>query len=123
MGRMTRPLPNYIRTFRKRSGLSQDEMAFLLGLTSGTSVLRHEDDQRAPMLDTTLAYAAICRVDVRELFAGRYEAAEVEVRRRARKLLAATAGQPQTGETARKAVYLAAIANDPEPHYVPVDGD
>jgi DNA-binding XRE family transcriptional regulator len=120
---MTRPLPNYIRTFRKRSGLSQEEMAFLLGLTSGTSVLRHEDGQRVPMLDTALAYSVICRVDARELFAGRYVGAEVEVRKRARKLLAEAVKQKQAGDVARKAVYLAALVNDPALHYVPVDDD
>ena len=119
---MSRPLPNYIKSSRRRARLSQDEVAFLLGVASGTTVLRHEDDQRVPTLDRALAYSVVFRVEVRELFAGRYETAEDGVRRRARTLLLSLVKQPLTPETARKTAYLAALVNDPDPHYVPCEG-
>lgn len=118
---MSSSLPNYIKYFRRRSRLSQDEVAELLGLTSGTTVLRHEDDQRAPSLDRALAYSVVFKVDARDLFSGRFEIVEDAVHRRARKLLLAIVKQPQTPETARKAAYLAALVNDPGLHYVPCD--
>jgi DNA-binding XRE family transcriptional regulator len=117
-GRMSRPLPNYIRSLRRRAVLSQDELAFLIGSASGTSVLRHEDDQRVPALDTALAYSVIFRADVSEVFAGRYETAEDAVRRRARMLITQLLKRPQTAENGRKVFYLAALVNDPAPHYV-----
>src|SRR5881227_3237850 len=49
-------LPNYIRTYRKRSCLTQDEVAFLLGSKSGASVSRHERFKQTPDLQTLLAY-------------------------------------------------------------------
>ena len=39
---MPHKLENYLRTYRRRAGLSQDEMAFLLGTKSGTKVSRYE---------------------------------------------------------------------------------
>ncbi len=120
---MTRSLPTYIRTFRKREGLSQDEVAFLLGNTSGTIVLRHEDGQRAPTLDAALGYAAIFRTDARELFAGRYEAVEETVRRQAALLLATAKEQLPTPEVEKRIAFLSSLIADPEPRWIPCDDE
>src|SRR4051812_8091903 len=72
-------LPNYLRANRKRLGLIQDEVAFLLGAETGESVCRHERFTREPSLAVALAYEAIYQRPVRELFAGLYEKAEKEV--------------------------------------------
>jgi transcriptional regulator with XRE-family HTH domain len=77
-------LDNYLRMYRKRSGLSQDEVAYLLGAKSGTKTSRYERFQRTPSLETALAYEAIYGISARELFAGVAERAERVVRRRAR---------------------------------------
>lgn len=66
-------LQNYLRMYRKRAGLSQDEVAFLLGVKSGAKVSRYERRRRVPPLETALAYEAIFRIPVRELFLGTYE--------------------------------------------------
>jgi DNA-binding XRE family transcriptional regulator len=68
---MTEPLlKTYLRTYRRRTGLSQDEVAWLLGNTCGTSVSRHELGWRMPTLETALAYETILDAPVRELCAG-----------------------------------------------------
>ena len=75
-------LPNYLRTYRKRSALSQEEVAFLLGtkgLNKGTKVSRDEHYARTPTLEDALAYEVIYGRPVRELFAGLYEGVESEV--------------------------------------------
>ena len=82
----THKLDNYLRTYRKRAGLSQDEIAYLLGACDGTKIGRYERFQRTPNLQTALACEAIYGVPVRELFAGVYEQAERTVARRARRL-------------------------------------
>ena len=51
---MKSSLSNYIRTHRRRVFLSQEELAFLLGHSAGTTVVRHETDERVPKLDTAL---------------------------------------------------------------------
>lgn len=79
-------LSNYLRTIRMRSGLSQDEVAFLLGVASGAEVSRHEMFHRIPTLKTALSYEVIFGVPVRKLFAGEYEKVEAEIRERAKEL-------------------------------------
>src|SRR5207247_2891499 len=61
---------NYLRTCRKRSGLAQHEVAFLLGCQNGGFVSRYEKRKRLPTLTTALACEAVFGVPVAELFAG-----------------------------------------------------
>src|SRR5437867_9936650 len=83
---MAHRLSNYLRTHRKRVGLSQDDVAFLLGCRSGAKVSRYERLARRPSLETAFAYEAVFGVPARELFAGVYEKVEEEIRKRARVL-------------------------------------
>src|ERR1041384_3504983 len=77
-------LPNYLRANRKRLALSQDEVAFLLGTRSGGKVCRYERFVRQPSLETALAYEAIFRRSVSELFPGLYQKVERDVAERAK---------------------------------------
>jgi DNA-binding XRE family transcriptional regulator len=83
---MASKLPNYLKTFRKRSGLSQEEVAFLLGTLNGEKVCRHERFAREPSLRTALAYMIIFQSQGHELFAGIHEEVRLEIVDRARKL-------------------------------------
>ena len=82
-------LPNYLRTNRKQFALSQEEVAFLLGmkgLDKGGKVSRDEGYSRVPTLEFALAYEAIYGKPVRELFAGLYQQVEQDVVKRAKLL-------------------------------------
>ena len=68
-----RKLKNYIRAHRKRSWLSQSEVAMLVGSQTGASVSRHECFRRLPALSTGLAYEIIFGIPMRELFPGLFE--------------------------------------------------
>ena len=118
---MQSSLPNYIRTYRRRAFLSQEELAFLLGSSAGTTVVRHEADERVPKLDTALTYAVVLQVDTRELFAGRYEEQAAAVRERAAVLLESVKGQLRTEDVREKTLFLRALVEDPEPHLVPCE--
>jgi DNA-binding XRE family transcriptional regulator len=106
----THKLDNYLRTYRKRAGLSLGEIAYLLGTRDGTKTSRHERLKRTPSLETALAYEAIFRVPVSELFAGVYERAEHAATRHARlmKKRLGTGGRCSD----RKLKLLAEIAPD-----------
>ncbi len=67
---VTPKLENYLRTYRKRSGLTQQEVAFLLGCETGAQVSRYEKRHRLPPLETALACEAIFGIPIAELFAG-----------------------------------------------------
>ena len=80
-------LPNYLRSKRKQSSYSQEEVAFLLGLKGmdkGGKVSRDENYSRIPTLETALAYEAIYGKPIRELFAGLYEQIAQDVSSRAK---------------------------------------
>ena len=82
-------LPNYLRTNRKQISLTQEEVAFLLGvkgMDKGGKVSRDENYSRTPTLETALAYEAIYGKPVRELFAGLYEQIARDVSSRAKLL-------------------------------------
>ena len=63
-------LENYLRKYRRRAGLTQDELAFLLGCKSGAKVSRYERFARTPNLQTALAYEVVFGAPARELLAG-----------------------------------------------------
>jgi len=80
-------LPNYLRSNRKQFSLSQEEVAFLLGvrgMDKGGKVSRDENYSRTPTLETALAYEAIYGKPIRELFAGLYEQVAKDVSSRAK---------------------------------------
>lgn len=83
---MSHRLQNYLRTYRKRAGLSQDEVAFLLGCQSGTKVSRYERLVRQPTLQTAFAYQVFFGVSPHELFAGIFQQVERRTKRRIRLL-------------------------------------
>ena len=90
-------LPNYLRSKRKQSSYSQEEVAFLLGLKGmdkGGKVSRDENYSRIPTLETALAYEAIYGKPIRELFAGLYEQIAPEVSARAKILSYRQNGSP-----------------------------
>jgi transcriptional regulator with XRE-family HTH domain len=83
---MSHKLQNYLRTYRKRAGLSQDDVAFLLGCGSGTKLSRYECFGRTPALETALACAIVYGAPCREVFAGMWEKAEKDIKHRAQLL-------------------------------------
>ncbi|PYX02387.1 MAG: hypothetical protein DMG85_21535 [Acidobacteria bacterium] len=66
----TRRLPNYLRTYRKHSGLSQSDISFLIGLKDKSELSRYERRVRQPSLRTALACQEVFGTPVSELFAG-----------------------------------------------------
>ena len=81
------PLTNYLRTHRKRLALTQEEVAYLLGVKGefkGTKVCRDERFAREPSFRVALAYEAIYQIPVRDLFAGLYQEIEQQVAGRAK---------------------------------------
>jgi transcriptional regulator with XRE-family HTH domain len=79
-------LPNYLRMHRRRAGLTQADMAYLLGTQSSGRVSRYERFARRPALETAMAFEIILGVPVGDLFAGVREDVEYEVKKRARRL-------------------------------------
>jgi transcriptional regulator with XRE-family HTH domain len=79
-------LENYLRAYRKRSGLSQSEVAYLLGCKNGAQVSRYERRRHMPPLRTALAFQAALGTPLSELYAGTYESVSKQVAVRAQSL-------------------------------------
>jgi transcriptional regulator with XRE-family HTH domain len=103
---MSNKLPNYLRTHRKHAALSQEEVAFLLGLSNGNKISRHEHSACVPSIEALLAYELIFGVPPRTLFAGTFEKVEERVTERAQELLAKLAVEEPSRLTSRKLVAL-----------------
>jgi transcriptional regulator with XRE-family HTH domain len=109
---MSRRLHNYVRTYRRRLGFSQAELAMLLGASSEGNVSRYEHFARTPSLEAILGLEIVLDEAAKELFAGRHHAVEVAVRARARRLLTILTERtpgPHPPRLARKIERLRAI--------------
>ena len=95
-------LPDYLRAYRRKSGLTQREVAFLLGIHNGAQVSRYEKRHRVPPLPTALAFEAVFGIPVGELFAGVKERIAQDVERRLKRL----AEQLENSKTTRSSKAL-----------------
>jgi transcriptional regulator with XRE-family HTH domain len=106
-------LPNHLRAHRKRLGLSQEDVAFLLGMGDGAKVCRDERFARRTSLETALAYEAVYKRPVSELFAGLYERIEEEVAARSKILAQRAEHRKPNRRTARQRDTPADLAVPP----------
>jgi transcriptional regulator with XRE-family HTH domain len=105
-----RRLPHYLRSHRKACGLSQSELATLLGCESGAKVSRYERFARQPTLEAVLGCVAVFGVPASELFGGIFAGAQDAMAERARGLVGKLEGKPQTPTTLRKLDLLRRLA-------------
>lgn len=103
------PLPNYIRTHRKRAHLTQDELAFLVGVKSGAVVCRHERFRQAPNLQTAIAYEILFRTPVRTLCGGVNQTVQHKLRNRIRALIRKLARAGHSRRTVKKLEALNSV--------------
>jgi transcriptional regulator with XRE-family HTH domain len=81
---MHRHPTNYLRSLRKRSGLTQDELAVLLGLASQATVSRYEITGILPIAEVLIRTEIVFGKPLRELFPKAFREAEDAVMRRAK---------------------------------------
>ncbi len=121
---MSQRLHNYLKTYRKRSGLSQDEVAFLLGCQSGTKVSRYERLSRKPNWETMAGCEVVYRAPMCELLAGAYQKVEEIIHQRAQILVGKLSAQKPNRARRRKLEYLtvltSAAGSEPSNHGLPV---
>lgn len=83
---MTRHKHHQLRTYRRRSGLTQRDLGLLLGFVDGCEVGRYERFSRLPNAQSLLACQAIFDVDARMLFPDMYKEVEQLAVKRALRL-------------------------------------
>jgi transcriptional regulator with XRE-family HTH domain len=105
-------LHNYLRMFRKRSGFTQQEIAFLIGCNHHHKISRYERGTRTPHLRTALAYQIIFQMTADDLFGAVFERVERDMRQRAKELLCKTNLQSCDFHTKRKIDFLKRLAGN-----------
>lgn len=99
---MTRRLPHYVKHERKRAGLAQADVAYLLGVHAPSKVVRYEGGRHLPPLKTALAYEALFGIPVAELFPGTVKAVRKQLQRRAKRWVNLLERLPQTPRLSRR---------------------
>ena len=106
---MSHKLPTYLRACRKRSGLTQDELAFLLGYRNGDQVSRFEWQSRKLNAETAFSLQALFDVPAHELLPGSYAEVEHNIIERANLLSRRLRLSANTVKTRQKLRFLAAV--------------
>jgi DNA-binding XRE family transcriptional regulator len=106
------PLKTYLKTYRRRTGFTHDEVAFLIGGMAGTSYSRHEGSKRLPILKTALMYEFIFDATVRELYEGVFVEVQERVRERARGLVRGLEKKPASPQRDQKIAALRRLLGD-----------
>jgi transcriptional regulator with XRE-family HTH domain len=83
---MLSKLPSYLRYHRRRWGLTQRELAYLLGLKSGSAISRIERNVIRPSLAIALACQVLFDAPLLELFPGTFSVIEGALVERAEEL-------------------------------------
>lgn len=60
--------PNYLRVYRKRSSLTQADIAFLMKLPDYSNISRYEKGQREPSIEFLLVYHLLFNTSVESFF-------------------------------------------------------
>jgi DNA-binding XRE family transcriptional regulator len=95
---------NYLRSHRRKSGMSQRELALIAGFDTAYPVSRHERSATLPALMVALSYEIIFRAPIHELFPGLYRSVEARIEER----LAEMEEELQQSTTkGRKAAFIA----------------
>jgi transcriptional regulator with XRE-family HTH domain len=98
-------LENYLETYRKDLGLTQQEVAFLLGSEDGAQVSRYENRRRLPPIETALACEEIFGVPSAELFAGIRQSVGKDVAKRRLELMSRLQAKALKGSAAQINAY------------------
>jgi transcriptional regulator with XRE-family HTH domain len=106
---MTTRVKTYLRTFRRRSGLTQAELAFLLGAEDGAQVSRYERPSRSPNLRTALGLQAVFGVSADRLVPGIYAEVDRSVIRRVRLLSRQLERHSDSARSKRKLRFLLSV--------------
>lgn len=100
--------PNYLKTHRRRLGLTQREIGKLLGYSDPGQISRHERATSVPPLEAALAYEVIFHVPIALIFVGIRDAIARDVDARLAELTTALRTSEATDSklTAQKLAWL-----------------
>lgn len=105
---------NDVRVYRKKSGLTQDELAYLVGERFGSQMFQVENAARYPSFRTSVAFEIVFRTRLLKLFADTYAMTDLGVKKRAARLLTNLERRPFAGRNRQKIEFLGEIVRAPD---------
>ncbi len=99
---MREPPGSYLQVLRRQAGLTQRELAELLGYGDERAVSKHEQLDRLPSLIAACGYSVVFGKSLPELFPGLYEAVQQAVEKHVTELQVKLSGRGQHSPTVRK---------------------
>lgn len=106
---------NYLRSHRRMSGLSQRELAGIIGYLTRFQIARHEESTTVPAFIIAISYEVVFRVPISEIFPGLYQSVEARIEEQLahleQDLQESIAKGRQAALTARKLEWLWARRN------------
>lgn len=101
---------SFVRANRRRWGLTQPELALLIGLTSSTAVSRIERSKRTPAAPILIACCMVFGAQVPDLFPSLHVEIEQTVIEAARILLAQLEGRADKASVRKRQLLEAMVA-------------
>lgn len=105
-------LATYLWTYRKRSGFTQSELAFLVHLAHRTAVSKHECGESQPGLETLLCYEMLFAIGTHDLYEDYARQVRVALEQRARIMLQGLRRKPLNPVADRKILTLRRILEE-----------
>lgn len=116
-------LNNYIEMYRKRTALSQAELAVLMAVENGSTVSRFESGERTPTLEGLIALEIICEQPIQKIFAGVADGVRENIGVRAAALLESTSDAKADQHLATKLSVLSRLAREDDVQFIPTCED
>ena len=100
---------NLLRTYRRKTELSIDNISFLLGLPDSSNVSRYERGKRRPTLKVIFAYHILFKAPIDKLFENEMQATQRKIALNISPLIESLLKQKQTGKIRERIVFLQLI--------------
>jgi transcriptional regulator with XRE-family HTH domain len=100
----------YLRTHRRSWGLTQRELAKIIGTASSVQISRYENGKRAPRIEIALACQAIFGVPPSVMFPDTYALAEEEVMRNMARMDLALANNTDPSGLRKRELFSLALS-------------
>lgn len=99
-------LPNYLRVYRRKTPLTQSDIAFLLNLQDYSNISRYENGKRVPSIDLLIMYHFLFRVPIEKFFEEKSLSLTSNLKERIKDLIAKLESDPGIPNNLERVKYL-----------------
>lgn len=103
--------PNYLRLYRKRSPLTQSDIACLLQWPDVSNVSRYEKNQRSPNIEMLLTYHLLFNVAIEDFFEQDSALVHKNLVERSERLLTTLKSRTHDQSQISRIIYLEQVIN------------